>query len=144
MGIIVTILVIVNPLMALCRPGPTAERRYIFNWAHWGVGTAAHTLAIPTIFFGMELQKAQTFIREWVKWVLIAFACVYAITVITLEIHKCVMRKSAGQEMEMQQVGEDTPKRAPPGMMFRYAVFAFYLVIALALYLTIVIAMIAG
>ena len=30
-----------QPLMALARPGPTAPRRNIFNWAHWAVGNLA-------------------------------------------------------------------------------------------------------
>ena len=34
-----------QPMMALLRPLPDGERRYIFNWAHWAVGTVATILA---------------------------------------------------------------------------------------------------
>jgi hypothetical protein len=30
--------------MAYFRPHPDGPRRYIFNWAHWLVGKAAHVL----------------------------------------------------------------------------------------------------
>ena len=44
-GIVAVVLCLVQPVMAAFRPGPTAPNRVIFNWAHWGVGNAAHVLA---------------------------------------------------------------------------------------------------
>ncbi|KAH3739441.1 hypothetical protein DPMN_046093 [Dreissena polymorpha] len=34
-----------QPLMALIRPAPDGEYRFLFNWAHFLVGTSAHILA---------------------------------------------------------------------------------------------------
>jgi len=51
-GIVVTALTLINPIMALFRPHPGTPRRPIFNWAHWFVGTSARILAIVAIFLG--------------------------------------------------------------------------------------------
>ncbi|XP_052239128.1 ferric-chelate reductase 1-like isoform X2 [Dreissena polymorpha] len=58
LGIIVTALTVLNPLMALIRPAPDGEYRFLFNWAHFLVGTSAHILAVITIFIGVNITKA--------------------------------------------------------------------------------------
>ncbi|XP_012939508.1 putative ferric-chelate reductase 1 homolog [Aplysia californica] len=71
MGVIVTSLAVINPLMALIRPHPGTPNRPIFNWAHWFVGTAAHILGIVTIFFGTQLGRADS--PDYVIYILAAF-----------------------------------------------------------------------
>ena len=44
-GIVSVVLCFIQPFMALLRPHPGDPNRPIFNWVHWGVGTAAHCLA---------------------------------------------------------------------------------------------------
>lgn len=44
-GVIVTILAFIQPIMAYFRPHPGTPKRFIFNWAHWLVGNSAHILA---------------------------------------------------------------------------------------------------
>ena len=44
-GVIVTVLVFIQPIMAQFRPHPGTPKRFIFNWAHWLVGNTAHILA---------------------------------------------------------------------------------------------------
>ncbi|KAJ8314812.1 hypothetical protein KUTeg_006962 [Tegillarca granosa] len=73
LGIIVTGLTLINPIMALFRPDPDGKRRPIFNGLHWLVGTGAFILAIVTIVFGQYLDKAgmpqiAVYITDWVWW----------------------------------------------------------------------------
>lgn len=51
-GIIVMGLALLNPIMALFRPNPNAERRPIFNWMHYSVGSIARILSIANLFLG--------------------------------------------------------------------------------------------
>lgn len=50
-GMIVTVLAFIQPIMAYFRPHPGTPRRFIFNWAHWLVGNSAHILASPFLSF---------------------------------------------------------------------------------------------
>jgi hypothetical protein len=45
LGICTTILCILNPLIAICRPSDKAKWRPIFNWIHWLFGTCGAVLA---------------------------------------------------------------------------------------------------
>ncbi|KAK7508102.1 hypothetical protein BaRGS_00000341, partial [Batillaria attramentaria] len=72
LGIVVTILCVVNPIMALFRPGPKTPNRPIFNWAHQAVGTAAHITGVVTIACGVLLEKSAA--PDYIVYVLGAFA----------------------------------------------------------------------
>lgn len=56
LGIIVVVLVVIQPIMALFRPHPEAPKRYIFNWVHWAVGMSAWILAVATVFLGVDVR----------------------------------------------------------------------------------------
>lgn len=45
LGVILTSLLILQVLIAFCRPGPNAKSRFLFNWFHWFVGNAVHIIA---------------------------------------------------------------------------------------------------
>ena len=51
-GIIVIILVVIQPIMALLHPKPGAPKRYNFNWVHLAVGMSAWIIAVATVFPG--------------------------------------------------------------------------------------------
>lgn len=53
-GIVVMALALTNPIMAMFRPHPNTERRPIFNWMHYTVGSIARILAIANLFLGVE------------------------------------------------------------------------------------------
>ncbi|XP_058951957.2 ferric-chelate reductase 1-like [Pocillopora verrucosa] len=57
-GIFVLVLAVIQPIMAVFRPHPGEEKRYIFNWAHRGVGLSALILAVVTVFFGLRLPDS--------------------------------------------------------------------------------------
>ncbi|XP_078656419.1 putative ferric-chelate reductase 1 isoform X1 [Branchiostoma floridae x Branchiostoma belcheri] len=112
-GIIVVILALINPLMALARPHPDQPKRFIFNWAHWAVGTAARILGVVAIFLGMDLAAldlppAATFIMVgWVIW--------HALTEVILEVHNCSTSSKSGrpEEMEMDNAAAADGKSKP-------------------------------
>ncbi|RMX41681.1 hypothetical protein pdam_00015853, partial [Pocillopora damicornis] len=58
-GIFVLVLAVIQPIMAVFRPHPGEEKRYIFNWAHRGVGLSALILAVVTVFFGLRLPDSR-------------------------------------------------------------------------------------
>ncbi|XP_028639750.1 ferric-chelate reductase 1-like [Grammomys surdaster] len=48
-------LAVLQPLLAAFRPPLHDSRRQVFNWTHWGVGTAARITAVAAMFLGMDL-----------------------------------------------------------------------------------------
>ncbi|XP_020625342.1 putative ferric-chelate reductase 1 [Orbicella faveolata] len=92
LGIIITFLVCVQPIMALMRPGPTAENRCIFNWAHRSVGVTAFILGIANIFLGLRLPHLDT---EFGVYFMVAF-CVGLLPVVVLEIYLMRGKKQQG------------------------------------------------
>lgn len=86
MGLVVGCLTFLNPIMALFRPKPDGKYRYIFNWAHFSVGTSAHLLAIVTIFFGIGLDQARLSDTHAV-YVMIAYAATFVLVEFIMEIY---------------------------------------------------------
>ncbi|XP_033740428.1 putative ferric-chelate reductase 1 homolog isoform X2 [Pecten maximus] len=93
LGIIVTILTIVNPVMAMFRCAPDHERRPIFNFAHRLCGISAHVIAALTIIFGTYLEKSQ--VTGSASGVAIAYIWVFMIVNIILEMYLLIKRRAA-------------------------------------------------
>ncbi|XP_066298871.1 putative ferric-chelate reductase 1 isoform X2 [Branchiostoma lanceolatum] len=145
MGIIVTSLGVIQPFMALCRPGPEAPNRVVFNWFHWGFGTAARIMAIVVMFLGLGfpflgLPAAATYVMAaWVAW--------QALSEIFLEQEANL--KCCGQNKENEKASPDhdeiemenkkgarsvdlnpEPKTSnPPGSAFKSGFLAVYLLV---------------
>ncbi|XP_060081001.1 putative ferric-chelate reductase 1 homolog [Ylistrum balloti] len=92
LGIIVTILAIINPIMSIFRPGPKDEKRPIFNWAHWSVGMLAHILSIIAICFGMEMKKSTA--PSYSVWVVVGYVIYHVIMEITLKSFDLYLNRS--------------------------------------------------
>jgi len=58
LGIIVTVLAFVNPIMGILRPGPDHNKRWLFNWAHLGLGYGTQVLAVIVVFLGYALERS--------------------------------------------------------------------------------------
>ncbi|CAL1540341.1 unnamed protein product [Lymnaea stagnalis] len=97
MGVIVMALTVINPIMALFRPHPGTSKRFIFNWAHWFVGTAAHILGVITIFFGVQLPKAM--VPYYTVYILAAYVAWQIFVELLLEFISCIGRKSDRKEV---------------------------------------------
>ncbi|XP_033737676.1 putative ferric-chelate reductase 1 homolog [Pecten maximus] len=92
LGIIVTILAIVNPIMSIFRPGPKDEKRPIFNWAHWSVGMLAHILSVIAICFGMEMKKSTA--PSYSVWVVVGYVIYHVIMEIILKSFDLYLNRS--------------------------------------------------
>ena len=79
-GLICVILAIIQPIMAAFRPHPGDSGRKLFNWAHWGVGNAAHVLGICAIFLAGSLSKANLGSTEWWSWLLLGYVIFHVLT----------------------------------------------------------------
>ena len=68
-----SLLYLFQPIMALFRPHPGEPNRVYFNWAHWGVGTLAHTLSsksfsqfkIPCVQCRIDFRTYATVKKYW-------------------------------------------------------------------------------
>jgi len=150
LGIVVMILVIINPVMAMFRCHPNTKYRPIFNWLHWLVGTSCHIIALITIFFGAkigELYPADRICHIAIFWILIAFVGFHVFVEIILSIDKCVSEMRSKQsfqvQYEMSKPGE-VPRILEPSvsrcsLIFRYIILVIYFLVVLTLWLAMVI-----
>ncbi|UJR20943.1 hypothetical protein I4U23_024052 [Adineta vaga] len=73
-GILVICFAIIQPIMALFRCAPDGEYRYIFNYVHAAVGSAALVLSVVAIFIAMFFTSFNfTVNKEWV--IILVWAC---------------------------------------------------------------------
>lgn len=110
LGIIVTALCVINPIMALFRPHPNTPRRPIFNWAHWAVGTAAHILGVITIFFGIALEKSGA--PDYMRYVMAAYVAWQLLISLLLELAQCVGTNTARSDAYEMSANGDPAKPA--------------------------------
>ncbi|XP_076813647.1 putative ferric-chelate reductase 1 [Clavelina lepadiformis] len=139
LGIIVTGLTILNPIMALFRPHPNTPRRPIFNWAHWFVGSTARILAIAAIFLGVDLSRLN--LPEWDTFVLVGFVVFHVIFEVVFEMisacygHIDAYKKSKPEEYPMD--GDDRKPDPPPkGTSIKYLLLIIYVIGNLAFLIT--------
>ncbi|KAM9324758.1 putative ferric-chelate reductase 1 [Gastrophryne carolinensis] len=93
LGCTVMALAILQPVMAIFRPPTNSPRRRIFNWTHWGGGTAARIIAVAAIFLGMDLQ-ALDLPDPWDTYTMVGFVLWHVCTDILLELHSfCLLRR---------------------------------------------------
>jgi len=151
LGICVTILVILNPILSIFRCGPDttppqkpSKYRPIYNWFHWLFGTVAYVLQMPAIFIGLSLHKA--FVPSWATWVITAFVLFHLIIELLLEIHGCLNARK-----QQRRDDEDKPdfkgefgKEEPVGYRFKKIILTLYVIVVIVLGLIMVIAVAAG
>ncbi|KAM3604238.1 uncharacterized protein V6R79_008306 [Siganus canaliculatus] len=87
LGCCVLILSLIQPVMSAARPSPDSHRRFLFNWAHWGVGYTAEILAVAAMFLGTG-QSTLLLPQPWATHVLIGYVAWLASFRILLLAHK--------------------------------------------------------
>ncbi|XP_075165907.1 putative ferric-chelate reductase 1 homolog isoform X2 [Haematobia irritans] len=139
LGVITTALCFIQPIGALFRPAPNSKNRPYFNWAHWLGGNLAHLLAIVTIFFSVQLTKAE--LPEWMDWILVAYVAFHVIVHLIFSITGCSAdRKQAkrGNDFPMGNMGghhsmrnnmKTERKMDAPFSGFRKGLLAVYIVV---------------
>ncbi|ELU05912.1 hypothetical protein CAPTEDRAFT_221980 [Capitella teleta] len=143
-GVVISVLTVLNPIMALFRPGPTDSKRPMFNWFHWAVGSAAFVLAMINIYLGMLLPSSN-FVSITARYLLIAFFALYTLTQIFLEINKCCgnrSSKASDDAIEMQGPGTNIVKQKNTNLTARYCIMVFYLLGTIGLFIGMVVLMI--
>jgi len=83
-GIIVLVLAVIQPIMAFFRPHPGEANRFIFNWAHRGVGLSSLILAVVTVFLGIRLPASS--LDDSALYAMIVY-CVGVAVVIVFELY---------------------------------------------------------
>ncbi|XP_044157505.1 putative ferric-chelate reductase 1 [Bufo gargarizans] len=86
LGCIVLALTVLQLILAVFRPPPSSRRRPLFNWAHWGTGSIARTVAVVAIFLGMDLQ-ALDLPDPWDSYTMVGFVLWHVCIDILLEVH---------------------------------------------------------
>lgn len=74
-GCLVFCLMLINVILALCRPPPDAAHRKYFYFFHTLVGWGAGVLSLVTIGYGMKLDRY--LVDEWVFWLFVVNAIIY-------------------------------------------------------------------
>uniref|UniRef100_A0A3B4TFR5 Putative ferric-chelate reductase 1 n=1 Tax=Seriola dumerili TaxID=41447 RepID=A0A3B4TFR5_SERDU len=87
LGCCVVALSLLQPVMAVFRPQPDSHRRFIFNWAHWGLGYVIESVAVAAMFLGTS-QSSLLLPQPWATHVLIAYVTWVASFRLLLLIHK--------------------------------------------------------
>ncbi|CAG9761930.1 unnamed protein product [Ceutorhynchus assimilis] len=147
LGLVTTILCFFQPIGAYFRPHPGTAKRPLFNWLHWGLGNAAHIIAIVTLFFAVKLTKAE--LPEFVDWILVAYVVVHVISHLLLSIMNCVAEKSSERRVSsfpMKDLGGSGKSSAyadrsadAPFSTFRRAWLAIYILIILAIVVALIV-----
>ncbi|KAM9845019.1 putative ferric-chelate reductase 1 [Aulostomus maculatus] len=87
LGCCVLALALIQPIMAAFRPSPDSDRRFIFSWAHWAVGSVTEIMAVAAMFLGVR-QPSLLLPPPWTTHVLIGYVTWLASFRTVLLIHK--------------------------------------------------------
>ncbi|XP_030765696.1 putative ferric-chelate reductase 1 homolog [Sitophilus oryzae] len=147
LGTVTTILCFIQPIGAYFRPHPGTPKRAIFNWLHWGIGNAAHIVAIVTLFFAVKLTKAE--LPEFVDWILVAYVVIHVISHLVLSVMNCVAERSGENRITsfpMKDLGGSGRTSAytdrnpdAPFSTFRKFILAIYIVIVLIIVIALIV-----
>ena len=106
--------------MAILRPNPESDSRWIFNWAHWAFGNLAFLFAILAIFFGLEYAQIGT--PKEAGYVMITYCIIHFLVHFALTFHRCFVQKSNKiQEINSDEIQDE------PGSNLRKAIAFLYL-----------------
>ncbi|KAL3869822.1 hypothetical protein ACJMK2_042455 [Sinanodonta woodiana] len=133
LGVIVTALAVINPILALLRPHRGTRIREIFSWSHWFIGTVAHILSVLTMIIGVLLSRASTPI--YAVWILIAYAVYQFLIEIILEIHECTLFRRGKPSAYRNNLSTEKyrqPWEIPNGSLFRRILLGLHVIIITA------------
>ncbi|XP_013420216.1 ferric-chelate reductase 1 [Lingula anatina] len=98
-GLAVMGIVLLQMIMAFCRPDPDASRRRVFNWAHRIFGKLSHVVAVVALFLGVNLSLLPEKFRFNQTVVLGVWVITQILWEVILEIMKC--RREASDKREI-------------------------------------------
>jgi len=122
LGMVCIITAFIQPLMALLRPHPESDKRWVFNIAHFLFGNISYTFAIAAIFKAMEYSELG--MPENVVYLLIAYVIVHVLIHFTLTGQRWCSEKNI--ENQVKDIDNNEPLDAP-GSGFRKSMAFFYI-----------------
>ncbi|XP_050400195.2 putative ferric-chelate reductase 1 isoform X2 [Patella vulgata] len=142
LGVIVTFLCIVNPIMAIFRPHPGTDNRVYFNWAHWAVGTSAYVLGLITVTIGTRMSRAQ--IADSAVWVMVGFIVWQMLVILCFELIQLLASKERNvTSYELQQKGapQQAPQEQPKAESgtLKIALFLLHVVVVVAFTIAVIV-----
>jgi len=105
-GLVVTLLAVINPLMALVRPAPNHSKRIYFNWGHWFVGSLARILSVAAIYLGLRLSILN--LPTLTVWVMTAFVVNQVLAEVILEIISFIYGQNKDQQKSEESCLENS------------------------------------
>uniref|UniRef100_A0A3Q1HH92 Ferric-chelate reductase 1a n=1 Tax=Anabas testudineus TaxID=64144 RepID=A0A3Q1HH92_ANATE len=93
LGCCVLALSLTQPMIAVFRPSPDSDRRYLFNWVHWAVGSVTELMAVAAMFLGIR-QSSLLLPSPWSSHVLIGYITWLALIrlILLVQKHFCIKR----------------------------------------------------
>ncbi|XP_051267523.1 putative ferric-chelate reductase 1 isoform X2 [Dicentrarchus labrax] len=123
LGCCVLALSLIQPIMAVIRPSPDSHRRYVFNWAHWGVGSLTEIMAVAAMFLGMR-QSSLLLPQPWATHVLIGYVMWLASFRIFLLMHKHLYIKKSQESDDTQGILSDQSEHRHWGSFIKSLILA--------------------
>ncbi|XP_021366855.1 uncharacterized protein LOC110459088 [Mizuhopecten yessoensis] len=96
LGLIIVLLMLLNPAMAFFRCDHDSAHRPIFNWLHWGVAFVVQFISGFNISFGFHLNKVNMPVND-ALFVMYMYTGTFVSMYIVFEITKCVMKRNAAR-----------------------------------------------
>ncbi|XP_052807859.1 putative ferric-chelate reductase 1 homolog [Mya arenaria] len=140
LGIICTVIMFLNPVMGLLRPGGDHKLRPLFNWAHLGVGVIGHILAVVATMMGLAMERSDIPVGGLITgliWLGVIFIFAIIMEVLKWRDNKnkqTVDTKNAANGMEMEEKKEEKQKQATSlnfilFLVFCVVMFCFFIAI---------------
>ncbi|KAK3595291.1 hypothetical protein CHS0354_010901 [Potamilus streckersoni] len=83
LGLLVTFLALLCPILLIFRPLQGTASRFVFNWIFWLVESITLILAVVTIFAGLKLSEGS--IPSYLEYLIIGYAAYQVITTVVFE-----------------------------------------------------------
>ncbi|XP_065905953.1 uncharacterized protein [Dysidea avara] len=140
-GIILTALIILNPILAIFRCKPDANNRWIFNIVHGVVvGVLTKILSGININIGLHLfaEKYASHEEEGLGafGAVMAFIIIYTITDIAMKIYTAVAKRCKKDWVELEEIKGEEAKKPSRDYLFRWIVWITLLVLSILFTIT--------
>ncbi|XP_050401798.1 putative ferric-chelate reductase 1 [Patella vulgata] len=141
-GVLVTFLCIVNPIMAIFRPHPGSDNRVYFNWAHWAVGTSAYVLGLITVTIGTRMSRAQ--IADSAVWVMVGFIVWQMLVILCFELIQLLASKKryvTSYELQTKGAPQQAPQEQPKAESgtLKIGLFLLHVVVVVAFTIAVIV-----
>ncbi|KAM9349345.1 putative ferric-chelate reductase 1 [Symphorus nematophorus] len=123
LGCCVLALSLVQPIMAAFRPSPDSHRRFIFNWAHWGVGSVTEIMAVAAMFLGTH-QSSLLLPQPWATHILLGYVTWLASFRFLLLMHKHIYTKRSPGSDDSQGILSDQSEKGCRGSFIKSLILA--------------------